>query len=615
MSGEPDMSGRIDRHREGVLGWGLRRRLLISFLVLSLLPLFGSNGLGYLRSRGILEAIAERYLGGVADLQAAQVEERVDQHLLYLEAVANGNRFLQAAAERSGPTANPGMSDAASPAAVSEYLARKRDETGRFDALALFDTEGILLASSADDHPVNIWPVEASLRVVLLRSGDVEAPPTLRLTVPVLDTGEDVVAYLAGTVPLKGGEHFLEIPEHVAGAIESFILDNRGRPIFVSHPHGHLEYSLPLASPVVRLPPGRPRRYRDREGIEVMGTSAPLPKYGWLFVTEVPIDDALGELHSLRNLSQTLGGFFALLVAAAAWFLAAGIVAPVRRLVAATRRVGAGDLTARVPTSGQNEIGELSIAFNQMAAELTENQARIKRLHNQEIERAEQLATVGELASGVAHEIKNPVVGISNGMDLVVKRVGDDPTLEPIATEMQRQLHRIEDAVRDLLAFARPPSPTLTQTDVNEVVRRALILVEPIAQKAGVAVDTRLAEAVPELQLDTELVRQAVVNLAVNAVQVSPPGEEVRVTTRVDEGGVAIEVRDTGPGIEDDVLRQLFKPFFTTRHSGTGLGLPITRGIVERHGGRLEVETHLGVGTAFTIVLPLRGQGSEEVIP
>ena len=485
--------------REGVL----RRRLLAAFLAVSLVPLFGSNAMGFLRSRDIVGGLVERYVAGVADLQASHVQERIEQQRLYLEAVASGNRFLQAAAERATSAANPGMSTAASPEATTEYLQRKLEESGHFDAFALFEPDGVAYASSSAGHPVEQWSPHGAAPFGLVSTGP-DSPPMLRFVVPVTDAGGATAAYLAGTVLLGRGEGFLDIPEHVAGAI------------------GPLRYDRPLDSPLVGAPPGRTDRYIDRGGVDVIGASAALPRYSWLFVTEVPEADALGELRGLRSLSWVLGGVFSLMVVLAGWGLAGGIAAPVRRLLAATRKLADGDLAVRVPEGGGDEIGELSEAFNQMATELAANQERIQRLHRREIERAEQLATVGELASGIAHEIKNPVVGISNGLDLVLRHVEDQPDLTPITTEMKRQLHRIERAVRDLLAFARPREPKLESTDVNEVVRRALALVEAGARKSGIPIRVDLGQDLPHVWADAELLGQAVVNLVLNLVLMGP---------------------------------------------------------------------------------------------
>jgi signal transduction histidine kinase len=282
-------------------------------------------------------------------------------------------------------------------------------------------------------------------------------------------------------------------------------------------------------------------------------------------------------------------------------------VAPVQRLVAATRRVGAGDLSVRVQERQDDEVGALATAFNEMTSRLEQTSDRVRELHQREIERAQQLATLGELAAGVAHEIKNPVVGISNGLDLVRRRLDEDPGLTPILEEMSRQSHRIELAVRDLLSFARPTMPQLATVSVNSVAQRAVRLVQPAAERAGVQLALSLDAGVPLVSVDEDLMGQALVNLLMNALQATPAGGGVVVTSSTRGASVRLAVADTGRGITPGDLEQVFKPFFTTRHSGTGLGLSITRNVVERHGGRVEVETATGVGSTFTIILPAAG--------
>jgi signal transduction histidine kinase len=592
--------------REGAL----RRRLLATFVALSLVPLFGSNAIGYLRSRLIVEGLAGRYLIGVADVQAAHGQDRLDQWLLRLQAVSVGNRFLQAAAERDMPNTTAIMREAAAPWAVSEYLTRKAVESGGFDDMVLFTPAGELLASSAGRGVANVWP-EQGTRALTLVHGVGSAAPVLRLSAPVRNEADEVVAYLAATIPLARTVRFLRTPDEVADDIEVFLLDERGYPLVASHVETRIDYDRPLGNPLVGQPPGSLARYRDIEGVEVIGASATLSRQPWTLVAEVPTDDALGELAALRRLSLVLGGAFAVLVIVAGWLIAGSIVAPVRRLLTATRRVAAGDLDVTVSEAAKDEIGELTEAFNEMAAELRGKQARIEALHRQDIERAEQLATVGELATGVAHEIKNPVAAISNGLDLVLRRTDEDVSLQPIASEMRHQLGRIDRAVRDLLAFARPAQPSLASTDLSEVVRRAVALVTPTAVKRDITVDFESVVPLPPVMADPELMGQAVVNLLLNAIQFSEEGGHVGAITGRRGSDIFIEIRDTGPGIQAAVLDEIFKPFFTTRHSGTGLGLSITRGIVERHGGRIEVETAPGRGSAFVLLIPL-GTGEEE---
>lgn len=586
---------------------GLRARLVVWFLLLSLIPLVGSNTLGYLRSTGIVEGLVQRYLDGIAEVQALHVRDQVERHRLYLQAVSAGNAFLAAAAlelrnEDGGP-----MGSVADLARTEEHLDRKLEELSAFQALYLLAPEGALLAAAPAriSVPPPTFSLERPEAEVVTEGSAGGEGPRIHIAVPVYADGATPVGYLAGSIFLARSPDFLELPEHVAGSIESFVVDGEGRPLFVSHPHGHLDYSRPLESPALVGVPGMSARYVNREGEEVIGTSVPIEGGQWRLLTEAPVIHALGELRQLRSLSIFLELFFALVVVALAWVVAGGIVAPVRRLVAATRQVGKGDLDVRVRSTEKDEIGELGKAFNEMTTDLARISRRVRELHRKEIERAHQLATVGELASGVAHEIKNPVVGISNGLDLIQRHVEDDRTLAPIADEMKRQLGRIESAIRDLLAFARPAQPTLVPADAGHVLERAVRLVQPAAEKAGVGMEIRIEDDLAEVRMDEELVRQALVNLMMNAVHATAPGGEVRASARRVGDDVAFRVRDTGRGIPPDDLEEIFKPFYTTRHSGTGLGLSISREIVERHGGRIEVESEVGVGSIFSVFLPL----------
>ncbi len=597
----------------GPLAGPLGRRLLIGLILLSVVPLALSNGLGYLRSTTIIQGLVERYLDGIADLQALHVRDQVLRHTLLLREMVSTAAIESVLNESASSTEVSAASLEDDP---NPFLVQQLEEHPGFEALYVFTADGDILASAPlPPADLGLWmgPPLSEPRGTVEVVWDSAPPrvPWMRLAVALRssDQGQRGV-FLGGYVEVLGPSQFMQLPEHTAGTVESFVVSDDGIPIFVSHPHGLIDYGAPLATPLLAKGLGSSVVYSDRQGVEVIGTVVAVPGHSWRLITEVPVSDALQELRQLRGVSLWLGSLLALVVIIVAWAMSGRIVAPVRRLVAATRRLAGGDLEARVDVLKRNEIGELGAAFNDMASELAQTSARVEELHRREIVRAGQLATVGELAAGVAHEIKNPIAGIAGGMDLVMRDTKDEMKLRPIVDEMQRQVSRVQMAVRDLLAFARPPSLDFAPTDVNNIVERAVTLVWPTADSANVTISIDKSE-LPTVLADEEMIRQSLVNLIVNAVQATSPGGEVAVITSSASGGVEVRIEDTGEGMSPEELQQIFKPFFTTKHQGTGLGLSITRSIIERHEGTVSVESEVGKGTKFRLTLPLEAEGAE----
>ena len=604
-TGPPPLQGSVPRRK--VVRGRLNVRLLAWFLLFSLVPLVLTNAVGYQRSEAIIERLVENYLTAISQVQSQHVRDRIDHNRSLLEAITAGNDFLAAGATRADGRDAGQMGMVATRVAIEEYLRRKFDELAVFQALSLTTVGGHVVATAG--RPEYLTTAVAGDRPPPFSSDILKRPegarPIFRLSVPVRHDGQQPNAYLTGTVSMPGSQDFLQIPPHLAGHVESFIVDEGGWPLFVSHPHGSVDYAASLMSPLIGMPSGSRARYRDVQGTEVIGTITDIQGYPWRFIAQVPAAEALGPLRELRNLSLGMEIVFVGLLIATAWIVARDIVAPLSRLVDATRRVGKGDLGVRVVVRQPDELGELERAFNEMASALADTTARVKELHQREIERASQLATVGELASGVAHEIKNPVVGVSHGLDLVRRRIGDDPVLLPIMDEMGRQLQRIQQTLQELLAFARPATPMLAPVSVNHVVERALRLVAPVAQQARVELNVSGDPSPQRLLADEDMLYQALVNVLMNAIEATTAGGAVTVLTRHADTEVFIEVLDTGKGIPAEDLERVFKPFFTTRHTGTGLGLPISREIIQRHSGHLTLESREGEGTTVTIRLPI----------
>ena len=605
-----DVTGRTKRWARARLS----RRLLAWFLAFSLVPLIVTNAVGYVRSKAILGRRIERDLGALAEVQALHVRDRADQALLLLQAIVAGNEFLVAGTLRAQGLPAGEMGDVADRDAIEQLLNSKLVESGAFDALYLIGTSQQVIAAVGDSGAIiTTVPASDSARSLTTRIRQIGRSwePQFRLAVPVVSFRghhPQIIGYLGGAMSLNGFRDFLQLPPALAGHLDTYIVDEQGRPLFLSRSDEVVNFAAQLQTPLIDMASGSFAQYTRPDGKTVIGTIGPVPGYPWRFISELPTTDAFGELRRLGGLSLVLESVFVLTLVLAAWLVAREIVVPLRQLVHATHRLAGGESRVRVPVNQTDEVGELGRAFNDMSGALADTTARMQELHRREIERASQLATVGELAAGVAHEIKNPVVGVSGGLDLVRRRLGSDTPLAPIIDEMGRQLARIQQALQDLLTFARPTTPMLAPVSANGAAERAIRLVQPAADRAGVELRSRLDPLVPRITADEEMVHQALVNVLMNAVQATPPGGRVTVAVGVsgDESAVEITVADTGRGIATEDLEQVFKPFYTTRHTGTGLGLPITREIVVRHGGTISIESTTGVGTLITLRLPLR---------
>lgn len=614
MSGEDAVQKRTRRWRENPLTTLLGRRLLGWFLLLALFPLLAATLIGYLRSQKIVEEVMEQSLEAVTQVHVQHVRNRVDRYLVLLRAVAAGNEFLASGARVARGASSAGMGSAATRSALETYLNRQLEELQDFSDLLLLGLEGEVIASTMPFA----WSEgafgqgEEAQPVRILRRRYSADPPGLRFSVRLTGIDGENEGLLVGIVGPTRLPRLFQISEEVAGEIEGSILEDGWRPIFVSHPRGPVDYSTPLETPLRGMPFGVTSRYEDRMGVSVVGRAARIPEFSWVYLTEQRDTNAFGALRRLREASIYLALVFAVLVVGAAWLVAGGIVAPLRRLVEATRRLGAGDLNARVEPARADEIGVLSAAFNEMAGELERRALEVKELHEGEIERAAQLASVGELAAGIAHEIKNPLAGASSGIELLERQLAEDRPSENLLGQIRSELGRMDRAIRDLLSYARPKEPEVGWVSPRLLADRVVALIRPQAEAAGVVVEHRNDGVGHRVRVDPELLTQALVNLAMNGIQAMQPGGVL--TLGVAERGreIHLEVSDTGRGIPEEDLENIFRPFFTTKHRGSGLGLAISRTIVERHRGRVEVETTAGLGSRFTLVLPIAEEEAAE---
>jgi len=228
----------------------------------------------------------------------------------------------------------------------------------------------------------------------------------------------------------------------------------------------------------------------------------------------------------------------------------------------------------------------------------------------QRMARMERMASLGRLSAGIAHEVRNPLTGVSLMLDELHDRLLSQPHDQQLIRRSLEEIERLEHLVNELLNFASVPRTSLEPGDVATVLRDTLFLVEKQFQKSGVALQVDLPEALPRFPLDANKLKQAFLNLLTNALDATPDGG--RVTVRASESGPGVEVTiaDTGEGIAAEKLALIFEPFYTSKGEGTGLGLSITHNIISDHGGRIEVDSRMGEGTTFRVWLPLSGHES-----
>lgn len=263
-------------------------------------------------------------------------------------------------------------------------------------------------------------------------------------------------------------------------------------------------------------------------------------------------------------------------------------------LLSGAKAISSGQLDHRIAEYGSDEIASVSHAFNAMSSKLKEHLERAVRL--------EKLAVVGEFASGIAHEIRNPLAAIKTSVQALARRESD-PKRAQLLAEMEGEIDRLARVVSDLVDFGRPRSPAPGAVPIREMVRRVSAIIEPEARERGVRFS---CQGNPDLELwaDPDHLQQIVLNLALNAVQATPANGAVILRATAEQEQIAIEVRDTGCGIAAELLNRVSDPFFTTKTKGVGLGLSISRQLCELNGGQMTIDSAPGHGTVVRVLLP-----------
>jgi signal transduction histidine kinase len=325
-------------------------------------------------------------------------------------------------------------------------------------------------------------------------------------------------------------------------------------------------------------------------------------------VAEDLVSEERRSVNSMLLMSQRIPvaflGILILLIVYLASFISGQVLAPLNRMMGYSRRIAHGDFTPITPRKKyHDEFSELAMAMNHMIHQLVHRQEMLMKAH--------KLKAVGTLTAGVAHELNNPINNIILTASMLqedFKELSEDECLE-LVNDLVSQSERAQKIVRNLLDFARESEVELESHKVQDIVEETLRLASNQIKLSKVKVEGEMDENVPAIYGDRQQLAEVFLNLVLNALDAMPEGGtfKIKILNTQNRESVAIKFEDTGVGIPKQHLRDIFDPFFTSKKAakGTGLGLSVSLGIIQKHGGDIHVESEVGKGTVFTVLLPV----------
>jgi signal transduction histidine kinase len=322
-----------------------------------------------------------------------------------------------------------------------------------------------------------------------------------------------------------------------------------------------------------------------------------------------------------EHLTDAFVGFFLI---GGGFLLVIGILIdrPIKKMIKTIRKIEDGDSSIRMDEDKKDEFGLMAKSFNSMLESLVSARNQLEDYHVTQMQKASKLASLGEIISGIAHEIKNPLAGISCAVQVFHSELEKGDSRREVTSEILDHIRRLDGIVKGLLNYAKPKPPQFLPCNVSDVLDKAIFFVYPEAKKQQVHIEPDLDPDMSSVMMDPDQMQQVFLNLMINAVQAMPDGGKLKITihkTEKDNRVVSNEIKkiissklvviikftDTGKGVDKESLQNIFDPFFTKKSKGTGLGLSISQRIVQEHGGEISVESEICKGSVFSIYLPV----------
>lgn len=323
-----------------------------------------------------------------------------------------------------------------------------------------------------------------------------------------------------------------------------------------------------------------------------------IPEQGAAFLSLwMPTDEADRLQQKIFLATGWLTLFGVLAMAGLGYLIARSITLPVEELAAVTSRIAAGNFEQRAAIRHGDEIGALAQSFNQMLGQI--------QAYEQRLIESEKIGTAGQMAAGLAHEIRNPLTGIKMFIQILHGRLRDQPDNQAMSASLLQEVCRLERIIDQIVERARPAAPVKIAGNINDPLNEVLVLAAPTLQAAGITVESHFAATLPACPHDPEQMKQVFWNLLLNSKEAMPKGGRLEITSAVVDDALDITFADTGSGLAGSDPALYFKAFYTTKPEGLGLGLSTSRKIVEQHGGALTLTNREQGGVIATIHLPV----------
>lgn len=594
----------------------LQLKVMLLFVFVALVPLCIMGTLAMVTAEELILGMATNQIEHLAADKAALLERWISERKADLEVVA-GSSLLKSL----------------NPKEIAAYLELVRDRYKVYREMLVVSRDGSIVygssqkASTPRDEP---WFKDAAAGKAYL--SDIAFDPDqresfFRIATPLFNASGAVIGAVCATV---GTNTILSLILKVSlgETGECYLVNREGAFLAHKEPNRILTENIAQSESFKNILNAGKRRiiYIDYRGIEVLGASTRVGGTDWALVVEQDREEAFHDADRLKRYLLLVALLSAGGALASAWLLSHYVVDPIRKVSAAATHLAKGEFErAEVKTERTDEIGVLYGAFGEMAKQLQNRQAMLEQrmvLKEAELKetqqaaaRSQQLASLGRLAAGVAHEIRTPLTSLKLFLESVESEVEISPDYEEDFQVAMAQVKRMEATISRFLDFARPQDPLFSLLNVGELIEEALLVVGPRARQQETIVRKSISSLLPKIRGDRKQLGEALLNLMVNGLEAVAGQGELSISANLGEiqtedglrRCVRIDISDTGPGIVEENMTRLFEPFFTTKATGAGLGLAIVTSTLQRHGGEVLVQSTVGQGTTFSVLVPTEG--------